>query len=129
VCKQVEVHKQDDTVRVFFERRLVAEHPRLIGKRDGESLIKPHHPLPLRGKATSGPSPQERDPVGRHPVLDRYVEALKKRSAGRGVANLRRLLQLKQSYPVEPFLAAIEQALRYGLLDGAASRRRAKTPG
>ncbi|MEN8176976.1 MAG: IS21 family transposase, partial [Pseudomonadota bacterium] len=117
VCKQVEVHKQYDNVRVFFERRLVAEHPRLIGKRDGESLIKQHHPLHRRGKATSGPSRQERDLIGRHPVLDRYVEALKKRSAGRGVAKLRRLLQLKQSYPVEPFLAAIELALHYGLFD------------
>ena len=50
-------------------------------------------------------------------VLDRYVAELKRRAPGRGVAKLRHLLALKQSYPAEPFLAAIEQALRYGLFD------------
>ncbi len=41
----------------------------------------------------------------------------KRRAPGRGVAKLRHLLELKQSYPAEPFLGAIEQALRYGLFD------------
>ena len=35
----------------------------------------------------------------------------------RAVSKLRRLLQLKQTYPAEPFLAALEQALQYGLFD------------
>jgi hypothetical protein len=30
---------------------------------------------------------------------------------------LNRLLQLKRSYPPQPFLAAVEQALKYGLFD------------
>ena len=33
------------------------------------------------------------------------------------MAKLRRLLELKRTYPAEPFLAAIEQALHYGLFD------------
>jgi hypothetical protein len=45
------------------------------------------------------------------------VVALKKRAPGRGVTKLQRLLQLKQSYPAEPFLAALRQALDYGLFD------------
>ena len=45
------------------------------------------------------------------------MAALKKRAPGRGVAKLRRLLELKRTYPNEPFLAAIEQALHYGLFD------------
>ena len=49
--------------------------------------------------------------------------ALKKRAPGRGVAKLRRLLELKRTYPNEPFLAAIEQALQYGLLDLARLER------
>ena len=117
VCKMVEVHKHYDTVQVFFERRLVAEHPRLIGMRDGENRIEGHHAIPRRGKVASGPSPYERDLVGRDPILDRYVEALKKRSPGRGVVKLRRLLQLQRRYPPKPFLAAIELALHYGLFD------------
>ena len=30
---------------------------------------------------------------------------------------MRRLLQMKRSYPQEPFIAAIERALHYGLFD------------
>jgi len=123
LCKKVEVHKQYETVQVFFERRLVAEHPRLIGKRESENLIAGHHSIPRRRKTPPGPSLQERDLRGRDPILDRYVEALKKRSAGRGVAKLRRLLQLQRSYPTKPFLAAIEQALHYGLFDLARLER------
>jgi hypothetical protein len=32
-------------------------------------------------------------------------------------SKLRRLLELKHTYPAEPFLAAIAQALHYGLFD------------
>jgi hypothetical protein len=39
------------------------------------------------------------------------------------VAKLRRLLELKRTYPNEPFLAAIEQALQYGLFDLARLER------
>ena len=46
-----------------------------------------------------------------------YVAELKKRSHGRGVVKLRRLLHLKRTYPGEPFLKAIKQALKYGLFD------------
>ena len=39
------------------------------------------------------------------------------------MAKLRRLLALKQSYPAEPFLAAVAQALEYGLFDLARLER------
>jgi hypothetical protein len=54
---------------------------------------------------------------GHHPSLDRYVAALKQRSNGRGRRALRRLIGLKRTYPSSPFIAAIEQALQYGLFD------------
>ena len=76
-----------------------------------------------RGKTPSGPSPQEQALQGRDPLLDRYVAELKKRSPGRGVAKLRRLLELKRAYPAEPFLAAVAQALEYGLFDLARLER------
>ncbi len=50
-------------------------------------------------------------------MLDQYVAALKQRAPGRGVGKLRRLLEFKRRYPAEAFLAAIEQALAYGLFD------------
>ena len=49
--------------------------------------------------------------------LDEYVKELKKRSSGRGVKPLRRLLDLKRTYPPEAFEKALVQALRYGLYD------------
>jgi len=54
---------------------------------------------------------------GEHPTLDAYVVALAAHLNGRGARALNRLLQLKRSYPPQPFLAAVEQALKYGLFD------------
>jgi len=121
--KKVAVHKRPEQVLVFQGQNLVAEHPRLIGPRNTDHLIKAHHLTLQRGKTPSGPSPQEQALQGRDPLLDRYVAELKKRSPGRGVAKLRRLLALKQSYPAEPFLAAVAQALDYGLFDLARLER------
>ena len=121
--KKVAVHKRPAQVLVFQGQRLVAEHPRLIGQRDTDHLVKDHHRSLQRGKTPRGPSPQELALRGRDPLLDRYVAALKKRSPGRGVAKLRRLLALKQSYPAGPFLAAVAQALDYGLFDLARLER------
>ena len=115
--KQVSVHKRPDQVLIFAGQQLVAEHPRLTGKRHTDHLIKSHHTSLQRGKTPSGPSPQERALTGHEPLLDQYVAALKQRAPGRGVSRLRRLLELKRTYPAEPFLAAIKQALHYGLFD------------
>jgi transposase len=122
VGKKVAVHKRPEQVLVYADRHLIAEHPRLIGQREGEQRAPGHHPRLERRRAT-GPSPQEQALTGRDPRLDAYVVALKKRAPGRGVSKLRRLLELKRTYPAEPFLAAIEQALRYGLFDLARLER------
>ena len=45
------------------------------------------------------------------------MSEIKKRSSGRGIARLRKLLSLKRTYPPEPFLAALAKALAYGLYD------------
>jgi len=121
--KKVAVHKHPEQVLVFHGQQLVAEHARLIGQREGVQLNKAHHGDLTRGRTPKGPSAQEQALRGRDPVLDRYVAALKKRAPGRGVAKLRRLLALKRAYPAEPFLAAVAQALEYGLFDLARLER------
>jgi AraC-like DNA-binding protein len=121
--KKVAVHKRPEQVLVFSGQQRVAEHPRLVGKRNTDHLIKTHHPSLQRGRTPSGPSRQEQALTGCDPLLDQYVAALKKRSSGRGVSKLRRLLELKHSYPARPFLAAVEQALQYGLFDLARLER------
>ncbi len=115
--KKVAVHKQMDQVLIFHGQQQVAEHARLIGQRNVHLLNKTHHNTLIRGRTPKGPSLQEQALHGSDPRLDRYVIALKQRAPGRGVSKLRRLLELKRTYPAEPFLAAIEQALEYGLFD------------
>jgi hypothetical protein len=119
----VAVHKRPEQVLVYADRKLLAEHPRLIAQRQGEQRAKGHHTGLERRRPPAGPSPQEQALTGRDPRLDQYVVALKRRAPGRGVAKLRRLLELKRTYPAEPFLAAIEQALQYGLFDLARLER------
>jgi len=69
--------------------------------------------VPNRGNAPAAP---ERLLLGDdHPAIAGYAAALKQR--GRGLQTLRRLLEMKHTYPAEPFLAAVEQARRYGLFD------------
>jgi transposase len=121
--QKVAVHKRIGQVLVFQGQQLVAEHPRLIAQREGVQLDKSHHSDLTRGRTPKGPSPQEQALRGGDPLLERYVAELKKRSPGRGVAKLRRLLELKQSYPAGPFLAAVAQALEYGLFDLARLER------
>ena len=123
VGKKVAVHKRPEQVLVYADRKLIAEHPRLLGQRQGEQRAQGHHPQLERRRAPGGPCPQEQALTGRDPRLDAYVAALRKRAPGRGVAKLRRLLELKRTYPNEPFLAAIEQALQYGLFDLARLER------
>jgi hypothetical protein len=117
VGKKVAVHKRPEQVLVYAERKLIAEHPRLIGQRQGEQRARGHHAQLERRQPPAGPCPQEQALTGRDPRLDAYVVALRKRAPGRGVAKLRPLLELQRAYPAEPFLAAIEQALHYGLFD------------
>jgi hypothetical protein len=122
VGKTVAVHKRPEQVLVYADRKLLAEHARLIGQRQGEQRAAGHHTRLERRRAV-GPSPQEQALTGQDPRLDDYVGALKKRAPGRGVSKLRRLLELKRTYPAEPFLTAVEQALRYGLFDLARLER------
>jgi hypothetical protein len=117
VGKQVAVHKRPEQVLVFHGRQQVAGHPRLVGQRNADHLVKAHYPGLRRRHPPSVPSPQELALVGRDPVLDQHVAALKQRAPGRGVGKLRRLLALQRTYPAGPFLAAVAQALQYGLFD------------
>ena len=63
------------------------------------------------------PARRKRPWLGNTEWLDQFVEELKKRSSGRGVKALRRLLDLKRTYPPEAFEKALAEALRYRLYD------------
>jgi transposase len=117
VGKEVELHKLWDRIEVFFKNQKVADHPRLLDKRETRVTANGHHPPFNRRRAHEGPCQEEKALVGQHPWLDPFIEGLKKRSSGRGIMPMRRLLDLKRTYPPEAFEKAIVQALRYGLYD------------
>ncbi len=101
----------------------MAQHERMLQGRD-KRITDPGHHRPLNSrKAHQGQSNEEKCLVGTSDTLDRYVVELKKRSRGRGLVRLHRLLDLKRSYPEKPFSQAIEDALHYGLFDLAGLER------
>jgi transposase len=115
IGKKVEVHKSWDRIEVFFGDRKVAEHRRLIEKTDARVLDPSHHQR--KASVRSGPCIEEKELRASSQTLDLYVAQIKRRSPGRAVRPLRRLLDLKRTYPEEAFNAACEQALHYGLFD------------
>jgi transposase len=115
VGKTVMIYKHYASIEIHYRRTPVAVHPRLIGVRDARHTLPGHHTVPQR--APRQPALQAQLLRGEHRVLDAYVVALGAHLNGRGTRALNRLLQLKRSYPPQPFLAAVEQALKYGLFD------------
>jgi len=117
VGKNVEIHKFWDRIEVFFKDQKIADHPRLIDKRDGRVTTKGHHPPLNRSNAHRGPCLEEKTLRGQFQILDQYVEVLKTHSRGRGVRKMRQLLDLKRTYPPDAFQKALKDALHYGLYD------------
>jgi len=115
VGEAVTVYKLPAAIRICRKDATLAEHPRLIDARDAKSTLPGHHTVPVR--QSRAPAIEGKLLAGHHPSLDRYAAALKARAPGRAVRALRRLLEMKRTYPEAPFIAAIEQALRYGLFD------------
>ena len=115
VGKQVTVYKHYASVEIHYKHSLVASHPRLVGVRDARNTLPGHHTIPQR-KARE-PSLQAQLLSAQGGVLEAYVKALVKHLNGRGTRALNRLLQMQRTYPAQPFLGALEQALKYGLFD------------
>ena len=115
VGQSVAVYKLPAEIRVCRKDVTLAVHPRLIGERDARNTLPGHHTIPVR--QNRGTRCEEASLSGHHPSLDRYVAALKQRGNGWGRRALRRLIGLKRTYPAGPFIAAVEQALQYGLFD------------
>ncbi len=115
VGKSVAVYKLPAEIHVRRKDTTIAVHRRLIGQRDTRSVLPGHHSIPVR--QDRGTAAEEALLGGHHPSLDRYAAALKQRGNGSGRRALRRLIEMKRTYPAGPFIAAIEQARQYGLFD------------
>jgi transposase len=117
IGKEVEVHKLWDRIEVFFKNQKVADHPRLLDQRETRITANGHHAPFSRKRAQEGPFVEEKALLGHQEWLDQFVKELRRRSSGRGVLPMRRLLHLKRTYPAEAFEKATLEALRYGLYD------------
>ncbi len=112
IGRSLRVYLYPGEVRICHRDRLVAVHRRLFGVRDSKQKLPEHHPTPQRRERTP---PEATLLRGDDPLLDAYGAALVGQAHGRGVRLLRRLLEFKRTYPTAPFLAAVAQALRFGL--------------
>jgi hypothetical protein len=110
----MEVLKSWDHVTVYHKFTKVAEHKRIIDKRDGKIIAKGHH-LPLHN-TKSLCCQEEKVLIGRDESLDRYIVGIKKHTHF-GRRKLQQLLELQRTYPRDAFKKATEQALHYGLYD------------
>jgi transposase len=115
VGQSVAVYKLPAEIHVCRKDSTIAVHRRLIGQRDAKSTLPDHHSIPAR--QSRGTAAEEALLSGHHPSLDRYVAALRQPGNGWGRRALRRLIGMKRTYPAGPFIAAIEQASRYGMFD------------
>ncbi len=115
VGRPLAVYKLPAEIRICHKATEVAVHRRLIGQRDARSTLAGHHAVPAR--QGRGPSAEQTALAGDHPSLARYAEGLRRRSSGWGRRALARLLDMKRTYPGAPFIAAVEQALHYGMFD------------
>ena len=115
VGQTVEVHKGWTFIDIFHKRKKVAEHKRLIDKRDTRVKAPGHHSLLLAHK--SPPLKEVNSLMGHTDLLDQYVSLMKKHVRGRGARKFKQLLDLKRTYPPEAFDKAIKSALHYGLFD------------
>lgn len=114
----LEVHQHFETVVIYAKGREVARHPRAIGQRERRINAPGHHGRRLAQAQRHAPPAVAQALLAEAPeVLRDYVAALVAHAPGRGLARLKRLLALKRTYPAEPFLAAVTQALTYGLYD------------
>ena len=115
VGKSVSVTKTPVQIEVRRKGVMIAVHPRVIDQRDTRNNLPGHHTIPVR--QVRGSAAEEALLRGHHDSLDRYTAALRQHGRAGNRRALRRLIEMQRTYPPGPFIAAIEQALRYGLFD------------
>ena len=115
VGKSVSVTKTPAQIEVRRKGVTIAVHPRVIDQRDTRNTLPGHHTIPVR--RVRGTAAEEALLLGHHDSLDRYTAALRQHGRAGNRRALRRMIEMRRTYPPGPFIAAIEQALRYGLFD------------
>lgn len=115
--RQLEVRESKNRIDVFDGPRRVASHERVVESNKARVTLAEHRPPRSEGTFATKPSSVEQARLAeRMPEVTPYVALL--RSRGRGSCrDLRALLRMVDDYPRTPLLAALREALRYGLTD------------
>jgi transposase len=117
VDKSVDVYKYIDEVVINYKHEEVARHKRETNKTNQKIKAPGHHIQKTHHMAKHNANETTKVMLGQNEVLDAYIAEFKTRIRGCGLKRLNQLLYLKQTYPVEAFIAAIERAYTYGLYD------------
>jgi hypothetical protein len=116
IGRQLEIRETKDRIDVYQGPRLVASHPKVLGRTFTRVTVPEHRP-PRGARPAAQPAPEDQALAQADPPVPAYAAALKQRSGGRGTLALRRLLALYREYPRVAFLRAVTLAHQYGLFD------------
>jgi transposase len=114
---RVEVRETRDKIEIEMDARHIVTHGRAVTPLQQRVTLAAHRPPRGEGVKRSDPHPEEKAILEAAPETALYVAALKQKSRKVVALALRQLLRLLREYPREPFLAAVEEAARYGLYD------------
>ncbi len=114
---RVEVRETRDKIEIEMDARHIVTHARTVTPLSQRVTLAAHRPARGEGIKRSDPHPEEKAIVEAAPEIALYVAALKQKSRKVVALALRQLLRLLREYPREPFLAAVQEAARYGLYD------------
>ena len=114
---RVEVRETRDKIEIEMDARHIVTHARAVTPLSQRITLAAHRPPRGEGVKRGDPHPEEKAIMEAAPETTLYVAALKQKSRKVVALALRQLLRLLREYPREPFLAAVQEAARYGLYD------------
>jgi transposase len=117
IGRRVEVRETRDKLEIELDARRIVTHTRVLTPLQQRITLAEHKPPRGAGVKRSDPHPEEQALIEAAPEIAPYVAALKQKSRKVIALALRQLLRLLREYPRDAFLAAVQEAARYGLYD------------
>jgi len=113
--RQVQIRETMQAVRIYDGHTLLAEHDRRPPGERRRILLDVHRVK--RPQCDRAMSPEEQTLRAASPVLGRLTDELRKHHGGRAARAMKQLHAMWLDYPTAPLVSAVEDALRFGLLD------------
>jgi hypothetical protein len=117
IGRDVEVRETRDKIEIELDARHIVTHARVLTPFPQRITLAAHKLPRGEGVKRSDSHPEEQALIQAAPEIALYVAALKQKGRKVIALALRQLLRLLREYPREAFLAAVQEASRYGLYD------------